>query len=129
MQADLKFPKEKIHSSLGPDIVLWSKVTKQVVLIELTEPWEERMEEECKNGSRSFAGQYLWRTLGLLGIDSQTAASSKHHQTDRASILVDMNKTEPTRLRAKNILSLEVKSGGGTRMLALSLSPFEISWA
>lgn len=85
MQADLKFPQEKIHSSLGPDIVLWSKVTKQVVLIELTELWEERMEEECKNGSRSFAGQYLWRTLGLLGIDSQARKQNITKQTELAS--------------------------------------------
>ncbi|KAL1276035.1 hypothetical protein QQF64_035658 [Cirrhinus molitorella] len=82
-------------TSLRPDIVLWSRGTKQVVLIELTVPWEERMEEAYERklkkyqglilesqqngwkawnlpvevGCRGFAGQSLWRTLGLLGIE------------------------------------------------------------
>ncbi|KAK0149843.1 hypothetical protein N1851_009393 [Merluccius polli] len=89
MQADLrkqlKFPEEITHTSLIPNIVLWSKV-----------PWEERMEEahECKlkkyqalifesqqNGwkawnlpvevsCRGFAGQSLRKVLGLLGIEA-----------------------------------------------------------
>lgn len=49
MRADikkqLKFPEEITHTSLRSDIVLWSKGIKQVVLIELTVPWEERMGE------------------------------------------------------------------------------------
>ena len=82
-------------TSLRPDIVLWSKVNKQVVVIELTVPWEDRMEEAhvhklkkyqalnfesqqngCKAwnlpveiGCRGFAGQLLWRELKLLGIE------------------------------------------------------------
>ncbi|KAK0136881.1 hypothetical protein N1851_026903 [Merluccius polli] len=45
LRKQLKFQEEISHTSLRPDIVLWSKGTKQVVLIELTVPWEERMEE------------------------------------------------------------------------------------
>ena len=41
----LKFPEEIAITSLRPDIVLWSQSTKQVALIELTVPWEERIEE------------------------------------------------------------------------------------
>lgn len=36
---------EEAHTRPRADIVLWSKGTKQVVLMELTVPWEERMEE------------------------------------------------------------------------------------
>lgn len=95
LKKQLKFPEEIAHTSLRPDIVLWSKGIKQVVLIELTVPWEERMEEAQERklkkyqdlvlksqqngwkawnlpvevGCRGFAGQSLWRTLGILGIE------------------------------------------------------------
>ncbi|KAJ8352597.1 hypothetical protein SKAU_G00240730 [Synaphobranchus kaupii] len=49
MQADLRkqlrFLEEIAHTSLRPDIILWSRGSKQVVLIRLTVPWEERIEE------------------------------------------------------------------------------------
>ncbi len=49
MRADLRkklvFPEEVAHTTLRPDIVLWSKAAKQVILVELTVPWEERIEE------------------------------------------------------------------------------------
>ena len=50
LKKQLKFPEKMAHTSLRPDIVLWSKYTQQVVLIELTVPWEERMEVayECR---------------------------------------------------------------------------------
>ena len=35
LKKQLKFPEEIAHTSLRPDIVLWSRGTKQVVLIEL----------------------------------------------------------------------------------------------
>lgn len=41
----LKFPEEIAVISLRLDIVLWSQSTKQVTLIELTVPWEGRVEE------------------------------------------------------------------------------------
>jgi len=69
-------------------------MSKQLVLLELTVPWEERMEEaherntakyqalmdECRQQrwktwnlpvevcSRGFAGQSLWRAFSILGI-------------------------------------------------------------
>ena len=41
----LKFPPEVAITTSRPDIALWSVKTRQVVLIELTVPWEERMED------------------------------------------------------------------------------------
>lgn len=58
MRVDLgrrvKFPEEFAITSLRPDIVLWSQTTKQVGLVELRVPWEERVEEaqEHKRASR-----------------------------------------------------------------------------
>ena len=83
-----------VATNLCPDIVLWSDMTKRVVLIELTVPWEEKieeanerkrrkyqeLEEDCKSkgwstwcqpvevGCRGFAGQSVWKTLGLAGV-------------------------------------------------------------
>ena len=94
LKTQLKFPQEIAATIKRPDIVLWSKATKQVVLIELTVPWEERIEEayqrkmlsydelvhDCRTngwktwclpievGCRGFAAQSLWRCLKLLGI-------------------------------------------------------------
>ncbi|KAL7854779.1 hypothetical protein SRHO_G00169690 [Serrasalmus rhombeus] len=90
----LRFPDIIAATTLRPDIVLMSRATKQVVLLELTVPWEDRIEEaqvrkkakyvdlvaECwRNGWKarykpievgcwSFAGQSLYWALGLLGI-------------------------------------------------------------
>ncbi|XP_060574030.1 uncharacterized protein LOC132731786 [Ruditapes philippinarum] len=98
MKADLKeqlqFPQEIAQTTLRPDIVTWSRNPKRVVLVELTVPWEERIEEShelkrskyedlaqsCKSngwntlvfpievGCRGFSLQSVWRMLGALGI-------------------------------------------------------------
>ncbi|KAL0172855.1 hypothetical protein M9458_033166, partial [Cirrhinus mrigala] len=83
----LKFPEEIAHTSLRPDIVLWSRGTNQVVLIELTVPWEERLEEAHERKLKKYQSLILesqqngWKawnlpvevgcrgTLGLLGIE------------------------------------------------------------
>lgn len=61
MQADvkLKFPEEIAQTSLRPDIVLWSKGTKQVVLIKPTVPWEERIEEAHKRKFKKYQAHIL----------------------------------------------------------------------
>lgn len=90
----LKFPENIAATPLRPDMVLISESTKQVVLLELTVPWEDRIEEanerkrarytdlvaECWSngwrarcepvevGCRGFAGHSLQRTLKLLGV-------------------------------------------------------------
>ena len=93
----LKFPIHITSSRLRPDIVLFSDSTKQVVLLELTVPWEENMEEAFERklgkyqelldncrvngwrtycfpveiGCRGFAGQSMIRALTRLGITGQ----------------------------------------------------------
>ncbi|XP_019639908.1 PREDICTED: uncharacterized protein LOC109481752 [Branchiostoma belcheri] len=90
----LVFPEEISSTNLKPDVVLWSTQTKQIVLVELTVPWEERIEEayerkalkyqnllqDCVEkgwrswcfpieiGCRGFVAQSAWRALGTLGI-------------------------------------------------------------
>lgn len=98
MKADLgkqlKFPEQIVETTLRPDIVLFSDSTKQVVLLELTVPWEERMEEanerkrakyanlveECRRrgwrarcvpievGCRGFAARSLCKAYSMLGV-------------------------------------------------------------
>ncbi|KAI8522143.1 hypothetical protein Bbelb_018970 [Branchiostoma belcheri] len=41
----LTFPEEVVATNLRPDMVLWSKQAKKVTMIELTVPWEKRVEE------------------------------------------------------------------------------------
>ncbi|XP_076113419.1 uncharacterized protein LOC143081070 [Mytilus galloprovincialis] len=90
----MSFPAEIAATSLRQDIVIWSQGTRQVVLLELTVPWEDRIEEayerkmakyqqlieDCKQrgwrtwcmaievGCRGFAGQSMWRALRTLGV-------------------------------------------------------------
>ena len=98
LKGQLKFPPDVATTTLRPDVLLLSRATKRVVLIELTVPWEERIEEaqerkktkyqplldECRQrgwktwnlpvkvGSWGFAGQSLWRAFGVLGITGMT---------------------------------------------------------
>ncbi len=41
----LRFPPHITETTLRPDIVLWSDSLKSFLMLELTVPWEERMEE------------------------------------------------------------------------------------
>ena len=97
MQVDLKqklaFP-DIVQTRLHPDIVIWSRTLKMMILVELTVPWEERTDEAherkrskyqelaemCREkgfktwifpvevGCRGFPAQSVWRALGALGI-------------------------------------------------------------
>ena len=81
-----------VITRLRPDIVLLSRKSKQVVMIELNVPWEDRFANEWKRanyqelveesiaaqwsarceptevGARGFIGQSLWKCLTVLGI-------------------------------------------------------------
>lgn len=59
LKKQLKFPEEIAHTSLRPDIVLWSKGTKQVVLIELSVHWEERIEEAHERKLKKYQALIL----------------------------------------------------------------------
>lgn len=45
LERQLRIPPHIAESTLRPDIILVSEATRQLVLLELTVPWEERMEE------------------------------------------------------------------------------------
>ena len=94
LERQLKIPPHITQTRLRPDIILVSEATKQLVLLELTVPWEERIEEaqerkrekyqelveDCQRnrwktmcmpvevGSRGFASQSLSKAYGTLGI-------------------------------------------------------------
>ena len=93
----MKFPEKILTTSLRPDMVLTSGATKQMVILELTVPWEDRIEEancrktakyqelvaECRIngwkarnepfevGCRGFTGRSLLNTFKTLGIRGQ----------------------------------------------------------
>ncbi len=90
----LKFPQHIVRATLRPDILLVSEETKNIILMELTVPWEDHLDEaherkrtkyeelviDCRKqgrkarcmpievGCRQFAGQSLYKTLSVLGI-------------------------------------------------------------
>lgn len=110
LEQQLKFPNHIVTTTLRPDIVLLSESTKQVVLLELTVPWEDRLEEaferklakyeglvsECRQagwrarclpievGSRGFAARSLCRAFSLLGIDGVRRRRAIYNTTEAA---------------------------------------------
>ena len=69
MQADMRgrttFPQR-------PDIVLWSTSTRQVAMLELTVPWEERLEEiEISGAGRRLQRQQLESVVSASGSRMQ----------------------------------------------------------
>ncbi|XP_015234767.1 PREDICTED: uncharacterized protein LOC107087608 [Cyprinodon variegatus] len=110
----LRFPDYIAAMTLRPDMVLSSTSTRQVVLLELTVPWEDRIEEaqerkrakyaeliaECRRngwkarcepievGCRGFAGRSLHRVLGLIGtcgLQRQRATKNILEAAEKAS--------------------------------------------
>ena len=97
LEKQLKFPNDIAATTLRPDIVLVSDSTKQVVLLELTVPWEDRLEEALKRklfkytglvnscqqagwrarclpvevGCRGFAARSLARALSTMDIEGE----------------------------------------------------------
>ena len=118
MDADLKealhFPHHIVHTQERPDIVIWSDTVKRVIIVELTVPWEENMEEvferkklryknlrmDCEDegwtcqvmpievGCRGFIGRtttsYLTR-LGLTNRARRRATQQLQTAAERAS--------------------------------------------
>ena len=114
LQRQLKFPAHVTTTSLRPDIVLSSVSASQVLLLELTVPWEERIEEayerkrskyqelveQCQRGGwrtrcmpievgcRGFAGRSLCRAytlLGITGAEKRKAIRTAMEAAERAS--------------------------------------------
>lgn len=93
----LVFPPEIAVTNLRPGMVMWSNKCKQVVLLELTVPWEERMSaayerkkskytdlknlceengwkvwcEPVEVGCRGFVSNTVRRAANILGIQNQ----------------------------------------------------------
>ena len=106
MEADLKkalhFPHHIVQTRERPDIVIWSDTGRQVIIVELTVPWEENMEEaferkktryetlrtECEDngwtcqvlpievGCRGFIGRSTTSYLSKLGLTSHMRRST-----------------------------------------------------
>ncbi|KAK1786602.1 hypothetical protein P4O66_003040 [Electrophorus voltai] len=53
----LKFPQQIAETSLCPDMIITSAASKHLIMLELTVPWEERMEE----ANERKHGKYCWR--------------------------------------------------------------------
>lgn len=106
-----QIPVESITmTALQPDIVLLLGTSIQVVMLELTVPWEDRMEEAaerkharyadlvedcCKQrwrtwclpievGCRGFAGRSLCKAFHLLGITGVQKKQAIKHSTEAA---------------------------------------------
>ena len=91
MAADLKealhFPHHIAHTQEWPDIVIWSDTVKRVIIVELTVPWEENMEEaferkklryenlrmECED--KGWARQVMPIEVGCCGFIGRTTTS------------------------------------------------------
>ena len=109
----LVFP-DVVQTTLRPDIVLWSKAGKKLIVIELTVPWETRCEEAyerkkakytelldlCKEkgwrtwlfpvevGARGFCSQSVCRLMtavGTSGRDRKRAIQRLSQAAERAS--------------------------------------------
>ncbi len=62
LEKQLKIPTHITQSKLRPDIILVSEATKQLILLELTVPWEERMEvQERKREKYQELVEDCWR--------------------------------------------------------------------
>ena len=110
LDKQLRFPSHIVATRLRPDIVLSSDSTRQVVLLELTVPWEDRLEEaferklskytelaeHCQQagwrvrclpvevGCRGFAARSLLRASSSLGIQGVFKMKSVHSATEAA---------------------------------------------
>ena len=110
----LSFPQHIVFTLSRPDIVLWSEAVKKVVLVELTVPWEENVEEayerkkaryedlraECEDngwscvvlpvevGCRGFVGRSVFKFLSLLGVNGRkksTITTRLQEEAEKAS--------------------------------------------
>lgn len=120
----LKFPHEIAATSLRPDIIIWSSSAKEVVIVELTVPWEENMEAaferkkekysdlaaECRAGGwrthiypvevgcRGFVGRsthHLLKVLGVMGPRRRRAERELAEQAEKGSFWLWLRRREP----------------------------------
>ena len=128
MKVDLRkklvFP-DVVQTSLRPDIVLWSEVSRKIIMIELTVPWEDACEEaherksakyaeladSCRQkgwsawvlpvevGARGFPAQSMWRMyqkIGMTGTKRKAAIKLLANAAERASCWLWFRREEPS---------------------------------
>ena len=128
MRVDLRkklvFP-DVVLTKLRPDIVLWSAISKKIILIELTVPWEDSCDEaferksskyadlveDCRQkgwsawlfpvevGARGFPAQSVWRMfhkIGVTGTKRKAAIKRLAEAAERASCWLWCKREAPT---------------------------------
>uniref|UniRef100_A0A3B1JAJ2 Reverse transcriptase domain-containing protein n=1 Tax=Astyanax mexicanus TaxID=7994 RepID=A0A3B1JAJ2_ASTMX len=124
LEKQLKFPQHIVATTLRPDILLVSEETKNILLIELTVPWEDRLDEaherkrtkyeelviDCRKqgwkakcmpievGCRGFAGQSLYKTLsalGITGMERRRAIKKIMEEAEKASRWLWIRRSDP----------------------------------
>ncbi|TWW77850.1 uncharacterized protein LOC130535078 [Takifugu flavidus] len=120
----LLFPQHIATTSLRPDMIITSEASKHLIMLELTVPWEERIEEanerkrakyqelveECRGrgwrtfyepievGCRGFAGRSLCKAFGRLGITGtakKRAIKAASEAAERATRWLWLKKADP----------------------------------
>ena len=110
LETQLRFPQHIDRTTLRPDILQVSESTKNIIIMELTVPWEDRLEEaherkktkyehlviDCRMqgwklrcmpievGCRGFVGQFFHRALGVLGITGGVKSRTIKNFTEAA---------------------------------------------
>ena len=56
LEEQMTFPSEILITNMRPDIVVWSREAKSVILCELTVPWEENVEAAHEYKTSKYAG-------------------------------------------------------------------------
>ena len=93
LDKQLKFPDHIATTSLRPDIVLPSVSSRQVLLLELTFPWEDRIEEanerkrskyqelveQCQRGGWKARCEPI--EVGCRGFAGQGVLATRHHRS------------------------------------------------
>ena len=125
LDTKLVFP-EIVTTNLRPDMVLWSPSKKNIVIIELTIPWEERTSEAHERkkakytelveeyraqgwralnypvevGCKGFPAQSVWRcftALGIRGKQRKAAVGKLCKEAERASCWLWMRREDSWR--------------------------------
>ncbi|XP_057679565.1 uncharacterized protein LOC130908002 [Corythoichthys intestinalis] len=120
----LRFPQQIAKTSLRPDMIILSEASKHLIMLELTVPWEERIEEanerkrakyqelveECRGrgwrtfyepievGCRGFAGRSLCKVLdrlGITGVAKKRAIQSASEAAEKATRWLWLKRADP----------------------------------
>ncbi|XP_075893028.1 uncharacterized protein LOC142895694, partial [Nelusetta ayraudi] len=120
----LRFPQHIAATSLRPDMIITSEASKHLIMLELTVPWEERIEEanerkrskyqelveECRGrgwrtfyepievGCRGFAGRSLCKALSRLGVTGaakKRAIQSASEAAEKATRWLWLKRADP----------------------------------